>query len=46
MEREHLLISGGNPLHGELILPGAKNAITKLLVASILSDKPLSLIHI
>lgn len=46
MEREHLLISGGNPLHGELILPGAKNAITKLLVASILSDKPSTFTHV
>lgn len=46
MEREHLLIQGRNPLEGELVLPGAKNAITKLLVASILSDKPSTFTHV
>lgn len=40
MDKEQLLITGGTPLRGEIELPGAKNAITKLLVASILSDHP------
>src|ERR1700730_13407322 len=36
---EVLKIKGGNPLHGHVKAAGAKNAITKLLVASLLSDK-------
>ncbi len=34
-----LKIKGGNPLQGSVRAAGAKNAITKLLVASLLSDK-------
>jgi UDP-N-acetylglucosamine 1-carboxyvinyltransferase len=37
---EKLRIEGGVPLEGEVQASGAKNAITKLLVASLLSDKP------
>jgi len=37
---EELKITGGKPLKGEVKAQGAKNAITKLLVASLLSDKP------
>jgi UDP-N-acetylglucosamine 1-carboxyvinyltransferase len=33
-------IEGGAPLRGEIAVSGAKNSITKLLVASMLSDKP------
>jgi UDP-N-acetylglucosamine 1-carboxyvinyltransferase len=36
---EVLKIQGGVPLKGEVSAAGAKNAITKLLVASLLSDK-------
>ncbi len=36
---EHLKIQGGNPLKGSVKAAGAKNAITKMLVASVLSDK-------
>lgn len=36
---EGIEIRGGNPLKGTLKVSGAKNAITKLLVASLLSDK-------
>ncbi|NGX43323.1 MAG: UDP-N-acetylglucosamine 1-carboxyvinyltransferase 1 [Chlamydiae bacterium] len=36
---EVLKIVGGNPLQGHVKAAGAKNAITKLLVASLLSDK-------
>jgi len=32
-------IKGGNPLNGKVTIPGAKNAVTKLLVASLISDK-------
>ncbi|MFI5342764.1 MAG: UDP-N-acetylglucosamine 1-carboxyvinyltransferase [Chlamydiales bacterium] len=34
-----LKITGGTPLRGQIRAAGAKNAITKLLVASLLSDK-------
>ena len=34
-----LKIKGGKPLEGKVRAAGAKNAITKLLVASLLSDK-------
>ncbi len=36
---EALRITGGNPLKGHVKAAGAKNAATKLLVASLLSDK-------
>ena len=32
-------VTGGNPLEGDVRAAGAKNAITKMLVASLLSDK-------
>jgi UDP-N-acetylglucosamine 1-carboxyvinyltransferase len=34
-----LQIQGGTPLQGEVTAAGAKNAMTKLLVASLISDK-------
>src|SRR3990172_1966626 len=34
-----LRITGGNPLSGAVRASGAKNAMTKLLVASLISDK-------
>jgi len=36
---EVLKITGGIPLKGSVKAAGAKNAITKMLVASLLSDK-------
>ena len=36
---EVLKIKGGTPLKGHVKAAGAKNAMTKLLVASLLSDK-------
>jgi UDP-N-acetylglucosamine 1-carboxyvinyltransferase len=39
MKSEYLRITGGTPLEGTIKAAGAKNAITKLLVASLLSDK-------
>ena len=36
---EVLKIKGGTPLKGTVKAAGAKNAMTKLLVASLLSDK-------
>lgn len=37
---EILKIQGGTPLKGQVKAAGAKNSVTKLLVASLLSDKP------
>ncbi|MCH1430661.1 MAG: UDP-N-acetylglucosamine 1-carboxyvinyltransferase [Chlamydiales bacterium] len=36
---DKLVIQGGSPLKGEVEAAGAKNAVTKVLVASLLSDK-------
>jgi UDP-N-acetylglucosamine 1-carboxyvinyltransferase len=34
------VITGGKPLHGEIALAGAKNAVSKVMVASLLTDEP------
>jgi UDP-N-acetylglucosamine 1-carboxyvinyltransferase len=34
------IIRGGKPLFGEVMLAGAKNAVSKMMVASILTDEP------
>lgn len=39
LKMEVLKIKGGIPLKGHIKASGAKNAMTKLLVASLLSDK-------
>ena len=36
-------IEGGNPLTGELVVRGAKNSVSKQLVASLLTDQPVML---
>ena len=36
---DQLKVRGGKPLQGHIQAAGAKNAMTKLLVASLLSDK-------
>lgn len=38
-----VLITGGVPLRGDVRVPGAKNAATKELVASLLADEPVTL---
>ncbi len=43
---EKLRIEGGVPLVGEVQASGAKNAMTKLLVASLLSDKPCTFFNV
>ena len=40
---DKFLISGGNKLNGELIIPCAKNAYLPIMAASILCDKPVFL---
>jgi UDP-N-acetylglucosamine 1-carboxyvinyltransferase len=39
MDKDYYLVEGGSPLEGSINISGAKNSITKLLVASLLSDK-------
>ncbi len=39
-DRHHYLITGGVPLHGHVQASGAKNAVTKQLVATLLTDQP------
>lgn len=39
----YYLINGGTPLHGEVRLSGAKNAVTKIIIASLLTDDPCTL---
>ena len=36
----YYLIRGGTPLYGEIPLSGAKNAITKMIIASLLTGEP------
>lgn len=36
-------ITGGQPLHGTVILSGAKNAASKMIIASLLTDEPVIL---
>src|SRR5450755_102193 len=36
----HYLVTGGVPLHGEVTVSGAKNAVTKMLIASLLTNEP------
>jgi UDP-N-acetylglucosamine 1-carboxyvinyltransferase len=38
---DKLIVSGGNPLRGEIRISGAKNAALPVLVASLLTDEPL-----
>lgn len=35
-----LRVDGGHPLHGTIAVRGAKNAVTKIMVASLLGDSP------
>lgn len=40
---EKLIITGGQPLNGEVTISGAKNSATKLMIASLLTDEPVVL---
>ena len=40
---DKLLIQGGVPLSGEIVISGAKNAALPILCASLLSSEPLEL---
>ena len=43
---DSILIKGGNPLHGQIPVAGAKNTCLKLMCAAILSDEPLTLTNV
>lgn len=36
----HYLVTGGTPLYGEVVISGAKNAVTKMIMASLLTAEP------
>jgi UDP-N-acetylglucosamine 1-carboxyvinyltransferase len=38
-----LSITGGKPLHGKVSVSGAKNAASKMMIASLLTDQPVTL---
>lgn len=38
-----LTITGGKPLHGTVQIGGAKNAVSKMMMASLLTDEPVAL---
>src|SRR5690349_1313536 len=39
-------IQGGKPLHGHIRLSGAKNAATKMMIASLLTEEPCVLTNV
>jgi UDP-N-acetylglucosamine 1-carboxyvinyltransferase len=43
---DKLLIEGGQPLHGEVQISGAKNAALPILCASLLTAEPLTVTHV
>lgn len=43
---EKLIIAGGRPLKGEVVISGAKNAALPILCASLLSREPLTLTNV
>ena len=38
-----IVISGGEPLHGDVWISGAKNAVLPILAATLLADEPVSI---
>lgn len=38
-----ILIQGGEPLHGDVVISGAKNAVLPILAASLLADEPMDI---
>ncbi|PWK81568.1 UDP-N-acetylglucosamine 1-carboxyvinyltransferase [Fulvimonas soli] len=41
-----ILISGGEPLHGEVAISGAKNAVLPILAACLLADEPVTISNV
>jgi UDP-N-acetylglucosamine 1-carboxyvinyltransferase len=40
---DKILVEGGQPLHGEVRISGAKNAVLPILCAALLADEPMSI---
>lgn len=40
MQNDSITITGGKPLHGTVEIRGAKNSVSKIMVASLLTDAP------
>jgi UDP-N-acetylglucosamine 1-carboxyvinyltransferase len=40
---QKFVVTGGAPLHGEVQIAGAKNAVLKLMAAAVLTDEPVTL---
>ncbi|WP_137892567.1 UDP-N-acetylglucosamine 1-carboxyvinyltransferase [Ramlibacter sp. 2FC] len=43
---DKLIIRGGRPLHGEVLISGAKNAALPELCAALLTDQPVTLVNV
>jgi UDP-N-acetylglucosamine 1-carboxyvinyltransferase len=43
---DRIRLVGGNPLNGEIVISGAKNAALPLMIASLLTDEPLVLSNV
>ncbi|TRD14990.1 UDP-N-acetylglucosamine 1-carboxyvinyltransferase [Palleronia caenipelagi] len=43
---DSIVVTGGNELHGEIPISGAKNTCLKLMTAAILSDQPVTLTNV
>jgi UDP-N-acetylglucosamine 1-carboxyvinyltransferase len=43
---DKLVITGGQPLYGDVVISGAKNAALPIIAAGLLSDEPLQLLNV
>lgn len=41
-----IVINGGEPLHGDVLISGAKNAVLPILAACLLADEPVSIANV
>ena len=43
---QKIVVSGGTPLHGEVPISGAKNAVLPILCATLLADAPVEVFNV
>ena len=43
---QKFIVTGGSPLHGDVRIAGAKNAVLKLMAAAALTDEPVTLTNV
>ena len=43
---QKIVVSGGVPLHGEVAISGAKNAVLPILCATLLADAPVEILNV